>query len=445
MHSMEMLNNVSSIVPTVAAGGGITTARSRASSLIRPVRTLPSSTRGEQTPPVTPGLFTMHDAKPSSFGKEVSGSLVLSRKRTRARKAVVLSGRRALTVRSNYNTTTSVAPPARVNTLSYLEQNTDIRPFVPTARVSSRRVPLSHLVPTTFPVQRCRLPSGTGGTTRAVHGGKLEDESDNLAGGALSHRAARYGREEPEARQARSEGGDGRVPARSVFAHSEEHARRHGHKGECRALYVIVQHNGPVSFEKTLLYMMFIVGFCSSTLKSNVLRDSKYVFRCAPQVGAQDVHFAEKGAYTGSIAVGMVASLGCSHVLVGHSERRSLFGDDDVAINKKRVENGHSSHYPIPTGTPHNQVRAVLAAGLKPILCIGETKEQYVAGQVQSVCASQLAGALHGVSAEEMRSKVTIAYEPVWAIGTGLTATPAIAQSVHAFVRQWMTDVYGAQ
>jgi triosephosphate isomerase len=90
-------------------------------------------------------------------------------------------------------------------------------------------------------------------------------------------------------------------------------------------------------------------------------------------------------------------------------------------------------------------VRAVLDAGLKPILCIGETKEEYVAGKAQAVCARQLAGALHNVSADEMRTKVTIAYEPVWAIGTGLTATPAIAQSVHAYIRQWMTDVFGAQ
>jgi len=140
------------------------------------------------------------------------------------------------------------------------------------------------------------------------------------------------------------------------------------------------------------------------------------------KVGAQDVHFEAKGAFTGALTTSMVKSLGCEYVLVGHSERRAVFGDTNRDINKK--------------------VRAVLDAGLKPILCIGETKGEYEAGLVKVVCADQLGEALAGVTAKEMVEMVTIAYEPVWAIGTGLTATPAIAQSTHAYVRSWLASTY---
>ena len=141
------------------------------------------------------------------------------------------------------------------------------------------------------------------------------------------------------------------------------------------------------------------------------------------KLGAQDVHFEAKGAFTGAVSASMVRSLGCEFALAGHSERRATFGDSDADIGRK--------------------VRAILDEGMTAVLCIGETKEEYEAGLVQTVCATQLEGALDGVSAEEMSSKVVIAYEPVWAIGTGLSATPAIAQSVHAYIRSWVRETYG--
>lgn len=116
-------------------------------------------------------------------------------------------------------------------------------------------------------------------------------------------------------------------------------------------------------------------------------------------VGSQSVFFEDKGAYTGSVAISMVESVGCEYVLCGHSERRTLFNDSDDAINRK--------------------VKKVLEAGLKPILCIGETKEEYDLKIKNEVCAMQLSKDLVGVTKEQMKD-VVIAYEPVWAIGTGL-------------------------
>lgn len=116
-------------------------------------------------------------------------------------------------------------------------------------------------------------------------------------------------------------------------------------------------------------------------------------------VGAQSIFFEDKGAYTGSVAISMVESVGCEYVLCGHSERRTLFNDSDDAINRK--------------------VKKVLEAGLKPILCIGETKEEYDLKIKNEVCAMQLSKDLVGVTKEQMKD-VVIAYEPVWAIGTGL-------------------------
>jgi triosephosphate isomerase len=113
-------------------------------------------------------------------------------------------------------------------------------------------------------------------------------------------------------------------------------------------------------------------------------------------VGAQQVYYENKGAFTGSVAASMVKSVGCEYVLCGHSERRSLFSDSDVNINLK--------------------VRKVLEFGMKPILCVGETQDEYDLGITQEVCAMQVSKDLRGVSKEEM-SNVVIAYEPVWAIG----------------------------
>eukprot|EP00621_Florenciella_sp_RCC1693_P003666 CAMPEP_0182523672 /NCGR_PEP_ID=MMETSP1323-20130603/1218_1 /TAXON_ID=236787 /ORGANISM="Florenciella parvula, Strain RCC1693" /LENGTH=347 /DNA_ID=CAMNT_0024732085 /DNA_START=47 /DNA_END=1091 /DNA_ORIENTATION=- len=138
-------------------------------------------------------------------------------------------------------------------------------------------------------------------------------------------------------------------------------------------------------------------------------------------VGAQSVYFEDKGAYTGAVASSMVQSLGCEYVLCGHSERRTVFKDDDDAINRK--------------------VKKVLADGMKPILCIGETKEEYEAGLCQAVCAVQIAKDLAGVSKEEM-ANVVIAYEPVWAIGTGLVCPSDVAQEVHVGIREFLSKMY---
>jgi triosephosphate isomerase len=141
-------------------------------------------------------------------------------------------------------------------------------------------------------------------------------------------------------------------------------------------------------------------------------------------LGCQNVYHASSGAYTGETSLAMAASVGCEFVLVGHSERRELFGETDEMVGLK--------------------TRAILDAGLKPVICVGESQAQYDDGLVRDVCAAQLAGALASVSAAEMASgRVVIAYEPVWAIGTGLTATPAIAQSVHAFIRGWIRRAFG--
>ncbi|MFD3163773.1 triose-phosphate isomerase [Herpetosiphon sp. NSE202] len=134
----------------------------------------------------------------------------------------------------------------------------------------------------------------------------------------------------------------------------------------------------------------------------------------AVALGAQNMHYEAKGAFTGEIAPQMLKELGCSYVILGHSERRQYFGETDELINRK--------------------AHAALANGLKPIVCVGEVKAERDSGQAESVVVGQLRGSLAGLSAAQLRS-VVIAYEPVWAIGTGDTATPADAQAMHARIR----------
>lgn len=138
-------------------------------------------------------------------------------------------------------------------------------------------------------------------------------------------------------------------------------------------------------------------------------------------VGAQDCYFEDAGAFTGEISTSMIKSVGSDYIVTGHSERRAIFGDDDETVNKK--------------------TKKVLAEGLKAILCIGELKEERESGETFNVCDTQLTKGLAGVTAEQM-ANVVIAYEPVWAIGTGLTATPAMAQETHAYIRSWFVDNY---
>jgi len=139
-------------------------------------------------------------------------------------------------------------------------------------------------------------------------------------------------------------------------------------------------------------------------------------------VGAQNVWYEPSGAYTGELSVDMLKETGCSFVILGHSERRHVIGETDELINKK--------------------VRASLAGGLTAVLCVGELLEEREAGRTEEVLTAQMSGGLAGVSD---LSNVVIAYEPVWAIGTGKTATPEQAEAAHAHVRKWIESNYTSE
>jgi triosephosphate isomerase len=138
-------------------------------------------------------------------------------------------------------------------------------------------------------------------------------------------------------------------------------------------------------------------------------------------VAGQDCFWEEEGAYTGEVSPGMLVDAGCSHVIIGHSERRQLFGETDEKVNKK--------------------IGAAIRAGLNVLFCIGETLQEREAGETFRVLEKQIRIGLENISVEDI-SKVIIAYEPVWAIGTGRTATDEQAQESHAFIRQLVTDLY---
>ncbi len=139
-------------------------------------------------------------------------------------------------------------------------------------------------------------------------------------------------------------------------------------------------------------------------------------------LAAQDLHWEPSGAFTGEISAAMLVDVGCTHVIIGHSERRHGMGETDARVNAK--------------------LKAALAAKLIPIVCVGETKEERLAEKTEDVLLAQLSGSLAGLTAEEAAG-VVLAYEPVWAIGTGLTATPEQAQAVHAFIRKWLAETFG--
>ena len=140
-------------------------------------------------------------------------------------------------------------------------------------------------------------------------------------------------------------------------------------------------------------------------------------------LSAQDLFWEEKGAFTGEISAEMLLDLGCKYVIIGHSERRQFFGETDETVNKK--------------------VRQALNKGLFPIVCVGELLKEREAGRVNVVIERQLIGALKAVSVPEMQNMV-IAYEPVWAIGTGKTATPNQANEVHGFIRQKVKAMFNS-
>ena len=135
-------------------------------------------------------------------------------------------------------------------------------------------------------------------------------------------------------------------------------------------------------------------------------------------VGAQNMAEEAKGAFTGEVSGLMLKDIGCRYVILGHSERRHVFHESDAQIQRK--------------------IRKAIDFGLKPILCVGELLEEREAGRTESVVEGQLRGCLEGIENTEVRN-ITLAYEPVWAIGTGKTATPDQAQDVHAFIRDWIS------
>ncbi len=157
--------------------------------------------------------------------------------------------------------------------------------------------------------------------------------------------------------------------------------------------------------------------FTNLETASTLLKDSSI------KLGAQNMYFEESGAFTGEISASMLKSVGCAYVILGHSERRTIFGESDEVINKK--------------------VHKALSSGLLPIFCVGETLQEREGGTTFEVIKRQITEGLKGVDASAV-SDVIIAYEPVWAIGTGKVASPAQAEEVHAFIRQLLTDIYSS-
>ena len=142
------------------------------------------------------------------------------------------------------------------------------------------------------------------------------------------------------------------------------------------------------------------------------------------KIGAQNVHFEEKGAYTGEVSAKMLKSIGVEYVIIGHSERRQYFAETDETVNKK--------------------IKAALANGLKPIVCVGETLEQRESGKTVEIITNQTKLALEGLTREQVKG-IIIAYEPIWAIGTGKTATSEDANNSIKAIRTEIANIYGSE
>ena len=149
---------------------------------------------------------------------------------------------------------------------------------------------------------------------------------------------------------------------------------------------------------------------------SKVIKDSRV------KLGAQNLHWEKEGAYTGEISADMLLAAGCDYVIIGHSERRQYFGETDETVNKK--------------------IQAAITAGLIPVFCVGETEDEREAGQTFSVLDKQVKKGVEGKFAEDLGNLV-IAYEPVWAIGTGKTATKEQAQEAHQYIRSLLEKSFG--
>ena len=167
----------------------------------------------------------------------------------------------------------------------------------------------------------------------------------------------------------------------------------------------------------TTVDMVICPTFTSLAAAANAVKGSRI------SIGAQNVHWKSNGAFTGEISAEMLKDIPVEYVIIGHSERRQYFGETDQTVSWR--------------------LRAALDAGLLPIVCVGETLEQRRSGHTENVVADQVRTGLAGLSDEEMQ-KTILAYEPIWAIGTGVTATPEQAQEVHQFVRGIVNDQFNA-
>jgi len=186
--------------------------------------------------------------------------------------------------------------------------------------------------------------------------------------------------------------------------------------GEARNLALAVR-NGSIGYADRV-DIVLCPSYTSLFVVGEVIRGSKI------KMGAQNCFWADEGAYTGEVSPRMLKDLGCEYAIVGHSERRTHFGETDEGVSRK--------------------AKALIGNGVSPIVCVGERLEEREAGATRDVVRGQVLGSLRGLDCEEML-KVVVAYEPVWAIGTGKTATPHEAQEVHAFIRSILIDLFGLE
>ncbi len=188
------------------------------------------------------------------------------------------------------------------------------------------------------------------------------------------------------------------------------------HKGPAEAVEFIEEFDNLIG-DSSPVDIVLAPAFVSLPAAKQALVNSDLV-----QLASQNCHFESHGAFTGEISIGMLQEIGVDYVIIGHSERRSIFGEDDGLINQK--------------------AQALHAASVKPIVCIGETLDERDNDQVESVLRRQLTDGLKGLDAANMLETV-IAYEPVWAIGTGRTASPEQSQDAHRFTREVIGELFG--
>jgi triosephosphate isomerase len=173
-------------------------------------------------------------------------------------------------------------------------------------------------------------------------------------------------------------------------------------------------HEASLGLEKA--QFVVVPPFTALSEVSRVLQGSSV------QIGAQNMHWEEQGAFTGEVAAPMLKDVGCTYVVIGHSERRQFFGETNETVNKK--------------------INAALTHGLVPIMCIGESLEERENSNTIAKVQTQITEGLEGLEAEQVR-QIILAYEPIWAIGTGLTASPDQAQEVHGFIRSSLAEKHG--